>query len=175
MKTRLTHVILPSKGFVGTYLPHPHSFPLSPTALFLRMDVDQEGEAFWSKKCPCGKSFFQPNSFTNHIKSCTRYKRDVGATLENARARYSQKKKSKKGKDAIETWYAEEDLDIDQDLDVGIVEVGLISLLRPVTMLTLPLSEPPAPIYHQKTLPQLHHSWGAECGYTPHRRCTKIS
>ncbi|KAJ3512195.1 hypothetical protein NMY22_g15405 [Coprinellus aureogranulatus] len=68
----------------------------------------------WFRKCPCGQAFYKPNSFSNHINSCKRYKKDLGATLESARARYAAKAKPKKGTQAIETWLGDSSLDVDQ-------------------------------------------------------------
>lgn len=62
----------------------------------------------WSQKCACGKAFYKPNSFSNHIRSCARYKNDVGSVLDGAKARYAQRQKSRKGKAAIESWYGGE-------------------------------------------------------------------
>ncbi|KAJ3537968.1 hypothetical protein NMY22_g5372 [Coprinellus aureogranulatus] len=46
-------------------------------------DITQELE--WCRKCICGKRFYQPNSYTNHINNCTRYKKGVGSSLQEAR------------------------------------------------------------------------------------------
>ncbi|KAJ3549152.1 hypothetical protein NMY22_g988 [Coprinellus aureogranulatus] len=83
------------------------------------MDVDVDVEVPWSSKCYCGKTFYQPNSFSNHIRSCSRYKSDVGTTLQEAKERYAQRKKQKRGREAIESWYgdAQDSLDIDQELN----------------------------------------------------------
>jgi hypothetical protein len=83
------------------------------------MDVELDQPAVWSRKCACGKSFYQPNSFSNHIRTCPRYKGEVGTTLENAKVKYAQKKFLKKGKEAIETWYTADSLDVDSELVAG--------------------------------------------------------
>lgn len=70
----------------------------------------------WFKKCACGQAFYKPNSFSNHINSCKRYKKDLGATLETAKARYARKSKQRKGKQAIESWYGDSSLDVDLDI-----------------------------------------------------------
>ncbi|KAJ3547908.1 hypothetical protein NMY22_g1480 [Coprinellus aureogranulatus] len=67
----------------------------------------------WYRKCACGQSFYKPNSFSNHINSCKRYKTNLGATLEGARARYANKTRPKKGAEAIESWVGA-DLDVDR-------------------------------------------------------------
>lgn len=77
-------------------------------------DPFNEGAA-WVRKCPCGRRLYQPNSYTNHINGCAVYKRNVGSSLEDARARYKEKKatKSKKGKAALSTWFGEGNLEVD--------------------------------------------------------------
>ncbi|KAJ3512825.1 hypothetical protein NMY22_g15220 [Coprinellus aureogranulatus] len=82
----------------------------------------------WFRKCACGQTFYKPNSFSNHINSCKRYKKDLGATLENAKTRYANKAKNKKGTQAIESWYGESSLDVDyaipQPLDSNMESVA---------------------------------------------------
>ncbi|KAJ3542953.1 hypothetical protein NMY22_g3318 [Coprinellus aureogranulatus] len=73
-------------------------------------------ETEWFRKCACGQTFYKPSSFSNHINSCRRYKKDLGVTLENARARYAAKPKPKKGTQAIETWYGSSSLDVDHGI-----------------------------------------------------------
>ncbi|KAJ3536274.1 hypothetical protein NMY22_g6101 [Coprinellus aureogranulatus] len=72
----------------------------------------------WFRKCACGQAFYKPNSFSNHINSCKRYKKDLGKTLENAKVRYAAKAKQKKGKLAIDSWYGDASLDIDHDISL---------------------------------------------------------
>lgn len=92
--------------------------------------MEQDEDAVWTRKCPCGKSFYQPNSYSNHIRACSRYKNDVRATLENAKARYTQRRKSKKGREAIESWYTADALDVDRDLVMEDVEVSTLHPCR---------------------------------------------
>ncbi|KAJ3531358.1 hypothetical protein NMY22_g8186 [Coprinellus aureogranulatus] len=71
----------------------------------------------WFQKCPCGKRFYQPSSYTHHIQGCSSYKKGVGSTLEIARARWAAKTaRPKKGKEAITSWYGDRDLDVDHDI-----------------------------------------------------------
>lgn len=100
-------------------LPSPQTPSLAKPSCRQAMDIEMDQEVVWSRKCPCGKSFYQPNSYSNHVKTCPRFKGEVGNTLEAAKARYAQKKKSKKGKEAIESWYGDEDLDLDLDVAAG--------------------------------------------------------
>ncbi|KAJ3531696.1 hypothetical protein NMY22_g8044 [Coprinellus aureogranulatus] len=80
------------------------------------MDDNAETSA-WSERCRCGKRFFQPNSFTYHIQGCSTYKKGVGTSLEAARARWQAKAdKPRKGKEAIQAWYGEGDLDVDHEI-----------------------------------------------------------
>lgn len=91
------------------------SSPSRLSFLLVRMEVDPPE---WFSKCPCGKSFYQPNSYSNHVKSCSRYKQNAGNVLDNAKARYAKKEKRRKGKEAVAVWYGEGGaaLDVDQDL-----------------------------------------------------------
>ena len=78
------------------------------------MDEDELlGPLEWTRKCLCGKIFYQLNSYSNHINSCKPYKRNLGAQLEVAKARY-QSRKSKKGKEkqSLSSRY-DDDLDVD--------------------------------------------------------------
>lgn len=89
--------------------------------------MDATDSQSWFRKCACNKAFYKPNSFSNHIRSCGTYKAGVGSALESARAKYAAKKKSKKGKEAIESWYGQgtEDLDVDQDLVMAEAPVSI--------------------------------------------------
>jgi hypothetical protein len=67
----------------------------------------------WSRKCVCGKRFHQLNAYSNHINGCQTYKRNVGASLELAKARYASRK-SKKGKEKQRLGSSmDDDLDVD--------------------------------------------------------------
>ncbi|KAJ3515408.1 hypothetical protein NMY22_g14461 [Coprinellus aureogranulatus] len=106
---------LPSLGPKYHRAPHGMS---SPSPFEARMNLmDDSGTSEWSQRCRCGKRFYQPNSFTNHIQNCRRYKEGVGSSLESAKARWAAKaEKPRKGAEAIESWYAEGDLDVDIDI-----------------------------------------------------------
>ena len=70
--------------------------------------------ASWVRKCTCGRRFYQPNSYTNHINGCMAYKGSVGSSLESARARYKEKKSSaKKGRAALSSWFGEGNFEVD--------------------------------------------------------------
>ncbi|KAF6761430.1 hypothetical protein DFP72DRAFT_842354 [Ephemerocybe angulata] len=87
------------------------------------MDFGEE----WSQKCTCGKRYFQPNAYTNHINSCGVYKQKLAVNLDNVKVRYLEKKeKRKKGKDAIMSWYGK-DRDFDVDLDATSVHTNAAS------------------------------------------------
>ncbi|KAJ3533663.1 hypothetical protein NMY22_g7246 [Coprinellus aureogranulatus] len=89
----------------------PHTTPSHPCLMDLKDDL-------WHRKCACGKSFYQPNSYSNHVNSCSQHKQSLSASLDIARERYAKRKKHKKGKDAIESWYqaGEDDLDVDHGI-----------------------------------------------------------
>jgi uncharacterized C2H2 Zn-finger protein len=71
----------------------------------------------WSLKCRCGKRFFQQNSYTNHINSCSQYRKGVGSTIQAARERYKERRtQSKKGKAVLNSWFADDELDVDTSL-----------------------------------------------------------
>ncbi|TEB22839.1 hypothetical protein FA13DRAFT_1715795 [Coprinellus micaceus] len=72
----------------------------------------------WSRACTCTKVFYQPNSYSNHIRTCAAHKKGLAKSLGNAKDRYAKKKTHKKGKEAIESWYGE-DLDVDQVPDTN--------------------------------------------------------
>ncbi|KAF6764198.1 hypothetical protein DFP72DRAFT_1059205 [Ephemerocybe angulata] len=80
------------------------------------MDSEPPGTPSWSEKCACGKVLYQPNTYTNHIRTCARYKARLGSNLVDAQARYRARKQkgitSKKGKE-VKTRYGDQDLDID--------------------------------------------------------------
>ncbi|KAJ3530305.1 hypothetical protein NMY22_g8628 [Coprinellus aureogranulatus] len=111
---------------IGTYLaeisPALIASFCSVTAVlfkFLSKQCSMDGlkDEEWYQKCACGKRFYQPNSYTHHIQGCSSHKRDVGASLEGARARWAAKAaKPKKGKEAIASWYGDKDLDVDHDI-----------------------------------------------------------
>ena len=89
--------------------------------------VFDEGIA-WARKCTCGRRFYQPNSYTNHINGCTAYKNNVGSSLKSARERYREKGgKTKKGRAAMASWFGEGDLDI----DVVLPQAGPSQLTKP--------------------------------------------
>ncbi|KAJ3501831.1 hypothetical protein NMY22_g18789 [Coprinellus aureogranulatus] len=79
--------------------------------------MDDATASEWSQRCRCGKRFYQPNTYTTHINSCQAYKKGVSSSLEAAKARWAAKiVKGKKGKEAIESWYGNDDLDVDIDI-----------------------------------------------------------
>ncbi|TEB26893.1 hypothetical protein FA13DRAFT_1795348 [Coprinellus micaceus] len=78
--------------------------------------MDEGSSAPWSQKCACGKRFFQPNSYTHHIQSCKQYKSTVGSSLEKAKIRWGKSNKTKKGKEAIESWFTPDSLDVDHEI-----------------------------------------------------------
>jgi uncharacterized C2H2 Zn-finger protein len=80
----------------------------------------------WSRACACTKVFYQPNSYSNHVRTCAAHKKGLTKSLENAKDRYAKKKKHKKGKEAIESWYGE-DLDVDQVPDTN-TDVSIVAL-----------------------------------------------
>ena len=86
------------------------------------MDLDG---GTWSRACACTKVFYQPNSYSNHVRTCPGHKKGLAANLQSARERYSQKKKQKRGMEAIEAWCGE-DLDVDQETRRPEIEVGSI-------------------------------------------------
>lgn len=97
-----------------------HFKPLRTTSLlaFDAMDDEPGHQApmGWSRKCVCGKLFFQLNSYSNHINSCKQYKRGLGVALEGAKARY-QSRKLNKGKGRLQglsSRFNDDDLDIDR-------------------------------------------------------------
>ncbi|KAF6741579.1 hypothetical protein DFP72DRAFT_1083642 [Ephemerocybe angulata] len=72
----------------------------------------------WSQACACGKRFYQPNSYSNHLKSCDVHRKKLGVSLEGAKQRYDLKKaKQKKGKDAIDSWYGGKNLEVDHQIE----------------------------------------------------------
>jgi hypothetical protein len=78
--------------------------------------MEEGSSTHWSQKCPCGKQFLQPNSYTHHILSCKRYKSTVGSSLQKAKVRWGKSNKTKKGKEAIESWFTPDDLDVDHEI-----------------------------------------------------------
>ncbi|KAJ3505034.1 hypothetical protein NMY22_g17724 [Coprinellus aureogranulatus] len=77
------------------------------------MDVGSSSTGAWVKFCACGKSFYKPNSYSNHIRSCKPHKLDVGSALQNAKARHAKKVQEKKGKGASSSRQGLVDLDVD--------------------------------------------------------------
>ncbi|KAF6758419.1 hypothetical protein DFP72DRAFT_1065105 [Ephemerocybe angulata] len=72
----------------------------------------------WSQACACGKRYYQPNSYSNHLKSCDVHRKKLGVSLEGAKQRYDLKKaKQKKGKDAIDSWYEGKSLEVDHQIE----------------------------------------------------------
>ena len=96
--------------------------------------MDDETPTEWNQLCSCGKRFFQPNSYTNHIRSCSRYKRGVGNSLEIAKSRWEKSAKGNKGKRALDSWFAPEDLDVDREIpsEVGTSTAALQGEVRQV-------------------------------------------
>ena len=82
-------------------------------------------ERTWTSRCACKKVFHQPNSFSNHIRTCSRYKQGLGETLQNAKTKYANKRKQKRGKEAIESWYGDGELDIDLEPEVARSEANV--------------------------------------------------
>lgn len=85
------------------------------------MDLDSGS---WFRACACAKVFYQPNSYSNHVRTCVSHKKSLAESLEGTKGRYARKVKGKKGKEAIDAWYGK-DLDINQvpaaSVDVSIV------------------------------------------------------
>ncbi|TEB31764.1 hypothetical protein FA13DRAFT_1791092 [Coprinellus micaceus] len=77
----------------------------------------------WLRKCPCGKSFFQPNSYSNHANTCSQYKKNLSTVLGDAKEKYAKRRKARKGKEAVDAWFSAEgdSLDVDHDI-LGQVE-----------------------------------------------------
>ncbi|KAF6756915.1 hypothetical protein DFP72DRAFT_1066293 [Ephemerocybe angulata] len=74
------------------------------------MDIQEE----WSQACICRKIFYQPNSYSNHINSCKIYRSQVGSALEGGKARFQARRaRQKRGNEALNSWYGEDDLDVD--------------------------------------------------------------
>lgn len=91
-------------------LAHP---PLSSHRHYCFMD---EEASEWAQRCRCGKQFYQPNAYTAHINNCSTYKKDVGSSLQSAKARWEKSTKGKKGKDAISSWFSVDNLDVDNPI-----------------------------------------------------------
>ncbi|KAF6758408.1 hypothetical protein DFP72DRAFT_1065097 [Ephemerocybe angulata] len=90
-----------------------------------------DDDAGWSRVCPCGKRFYQPNSYSNHLNSCTVNKKQLGSSLEGAKLRYDLKKsKQKRGNVAIESWYGGKSLDVDYQIEDGPSKSFAAELLR---------------------------------------------
>jgi hypothetical protein len=70
--------------------------------------------------------FYQLNSYSNHVRTCLVHKKGFSKNLENAKERYSKKKKQKRGMEAVESWCGE-DLDVDQEPPNADVHVGSIN------------------------------------------------
>lgn len=80
------------------------------------VEGEPQGEQ-WYRKCVCGKRLYQPNTYTNHINNCTRYKKGVNSSLEAAKARYKDRKsRPRKGKAALTSWFGDDDLGVDVGL-----------------------------------------------------------
>lgn len=80
----------------------------------MELDDPADGSEAWRRKCVCGKRFYQPNNYTFHINNCARYKKGVGSSLQEARARLKERKsRLKKGKAALNSWFGDDDLDVD--------------------------------------------------------------